>query len=842
MQGSESFDLALSKLTADEQRVVLQAVQESWRMPPMTRETVAGDEESFWAFLSRFPSIINVDTGQLDYSKVDKMMATGQIAYPMALKKAPISAIVRSPGGFEVQCSDERMGKLMLKNMQDVLPKSIEEILTFLEYGAYFSEVTYEIGWPQDYGLDRSTVPYWVIEDFNGCHPTTIQKILRDEKNRFRGFVQQPPTVPATPIQVGLERALIIPNNGLFGKLEGESVLGPVYVWWFWYELVWRAFLRFLQRQGVGVVVVKAPSHGRVEVNGKWVDNMQWALQMAASLHRTNYAALPSDADEESGQALWAIDYLKMGDNEGKQFIDALQLLSSNIMNYLLTGSKDKQEQPEFEVMLDTEQTLSHIATYINAYVLPKMLMWNGSSTRKAKLNFQGANSSVLPLIFKLLAVAGNTTGDALMNVDWRTLMSKGGVPILDDKLVEEMKQEKIEQQKEMFKQKQQPPWKQGAEKAKGPQGGEGRWASERDKEGKPEKMEALAESTAMIAEAFDIPLIALSADQVYELERLGLRADEGPIMLYNEKHDRLGRFARRSGAAIGHHHGKEYGAVGQAAAGAVSGGGKSPKYDAAHRVEREYSQSTFIGAVNDQDRSMLESMVRSLPHPRGTEATQFKFYSDQEQYAEEACTDQGPLCKLVINKATAISSGRTVSVAPKILDKTYLYRNTQGVPFIGDQYGEYIRNTLTHEIYHTRDRWNGKPLLLKEIEDYDLYNLVVEMEESSTDLIARGLVGGSAEKGADDDLYFPYMGAMAVMVAGLTDWDQEKGAALLEEIQFNMGNLDYMKQLFSDFTGTPVDEWDEGSMYAFWNALCEGTAKKTSKKAIGWLFGSDEE
>jgi len=523
----------LDPLDDEAKNTVMLAVSDIWRVPPMTRETIIGNEP-MGGFLNRWPSIVNEESGYLDFDKVDQMMATGQVAYPMMLKKAPVISIVRSASGFTIKSADEEFAKVAHANLQEILPKRIDEILTYLEYGAYYGEVTYDPTYPQAYGLPKSDMPYWTIEDFNGIHPNTITEILRDEESKaFQGFIQQPMGF-YEPIEVGTERALIIPNNGMFGNLGGTSVLEPVYVWWFWYELVWRAFLRFLQRAGVGVVVVKAPSRGRVEIQGKSIDNMQWALQMASSLHRTNYAAVPSDMDRDSGHPLWVIDYLKMGQNEGNQFIDALEMLSSNIKNYLLTGdSGPAGEGAEFEVMLDTERILGHIGMYVSEYVLPKMLYWNGSETTKATLEFQGANSRILPLLFKLMAVAGNTAGDALQNVNWRMLFSKGGVPVLTEEEVEELKEEKeeaVQKQQEMM------------QKAKAPPGGEGRWTSERDKEGKAEKL---------MREALDVPVIALGPEQVAELERLGLRVQEDPIVLYNPYHDELGRFTGKHGAVL---------------------------------------------------------------------------------------------------------------------------------------------------------------------------------------------------------------------------------------------------------------------------------------------------
>ena len=795
----ESLSDALTGMSDEDKNTVILAVQEeisaNWRVPPMMQMTIPGTEG--FGFVSSIPSILKGDDNTLNYDIVDKMMASGQIAYPMALKKAPIASIVRSPSGFSVECSDERMKGLILKNMQRVLEKRIDEILTMLEYGAYYGEVTYHIGYPQDYGLPKSTVPYWIIDDFNGCHPTTIDRILRDEKTRaFRGFVQTPPgQVRIDPITVTLERALIIPHNGLFGKLEGSSILQPVHVWWFWYELVWRAFLRYLQRQGVGVVVVKAPSRGRVEINGRYVDNMQWALQMASSLHRTNYAALPSDSDSDSGKELWSIDYLKIGQDEGRQFVAALEMLSTNIKNFLLTGSNVSEEGGEFEVMLDTEKTLAHIAMYINNYVLPRFLMWNGSKTRIATLSFQGANSRVLPLIFKLLAVAGNTTGDALQNVDWRLLMAEGGVPVLPEDEVEELREKKFEEFERM---------RGGSEeRAKMPPGGEGRWASQRDKEGR-------AESLEMIAEALNTPLIALTAPQVAAMERLGVRADDSPILLFNPYHDRAGKFTDKMHAT-------------------------KPLPEGKLRAHGVNERSEFL--ISDAT-SLAYERVKQVPRT-------VLAYGKKNDYVNALCATYPARHKV----ACVRRSPRAYAIYRD--GKTYV--SPRGVKAITKdrKYGEYI---LTHEAFHSRRRSDGqdgvdvsfdKVGVVKRDPSYHRAMARYHLEEGATDLLARQLHGVDHNYTADSffsgaPAYMKQMGAIAILAGIASDWDKAEAWRLINLMHYNINDDGYVFDLLSQAFGTPAEGWDGSSYYALLMSL-QKTAKDGNFAELGWLFGDME-
>lgn len=793
-------------LSRETKQAITLAVEETWKVPPLTRMTVPGEEE--FSAIGGVPTLMNSESGRLDLDRVDQMMATGQIAYPMALKKAPITTIVRSASGFSVESADERMAGLIHKNLQIVLSKRIEEMLTLLEYGAYYCEVIYKPGWPQDYALPRSVIPYWTIDDLNGCHPSTIDEILRDEKTRsFRGFVQIPPGRSySDKVKIDTKRALVIPNGGTFGNLEGVSILKPIYAWWFWYELVWRAFLRFLQRQSTGVVLVKAPQSGRVLIGDRYIDNMQWALQTASSLHRTNYAAVPSDCDE-NGKELWVVDVKRMDHDSGGQYIAAINELMANIRNFLLTGSAEDSEGSEFEVMLDTERILAHVAMYFNEYVLPKYLMWNGSKSRVATLSFQGANSRILPLFFKLLAVAGNTAGGALRNVDWRSLMAKGGVPILSEEEVEELREQQIEEQAARFKSQ----WENKPdedEKAKGQPDGEGRWASQRDKDGAKEKLEMI-ESMAMLREALNTPLLALTAPQVAMIEAAGLRADPGAIDLQNPYHDEEGRFTSKERAG--------------------RGGGlkeKAEEFVEKHAVPAEKRFETvgeFGGLVSESQLTRAKSIALPYLGQIGFAGSKVKAYGSHDDFARSVCGVAG-------GDLSACMQDRKHSYATTVDDVVYL--SPTGIAYMAGFKGHGSALFL-HELHHSRERSTGL-FNLDHLKTARGIYATLDLEEGTSDLL--GVRGAGSYEGPEWMGYPGQAGAIAIVLAELTGFDLGKAWQMVDSLHFNMCNWDFVAELFADYLGVSSSDLDEGDVYALIQTLMEKAAAN-NYAALGWLF-----
>jgi len=745
---SKSADLsalekALATLPEEERQTVMLEVEGSYgALPPMSRSSQPSPEEVEGYLLDYHVGMLNRGASSgVNVDIIDQMMSSGQIAYPMALKKAPVIGVVNADSGFSVKSADERLSEVVHANLREILPKVIGEILTFLEYGAFYGETVWTPEYPQGYGLAKSAYPYWVIDDIHGCHPNTIQEILRNKKTRsFEGFVQAASWME-DPVTIGLDRALIIANDGLFGDLQGKSILEPVYVWWFWFELVWRSFLRYLKRAGEGTVIVRAPSKGRILVNGQKVDCMAWAIQMAQSLHRTNYAALPSDTYRESGERLWTIDLQKTGnDQAGNGFISALELLSDNINRFLLTGSADS-ENDEFAVMLDTERILSHIGLHISQYVLRKSLRYNGSKATKIWLDFQGANSRVLPLLFKLMAVAGNTAGDALQNVNWRELFIKGGVPTLTEKEVDEIKEQAKQEAQEAFEQQQKAKKADAEEKAKQQPGGEGRWSSQRDKEGKTESLE-------MIQQALNTSLVALSVRQVEILERLGLRGDDSTVELFNPYHDDKGRFTSKQGAS---------GAIGFA-------GGKEEVGRVAGALQER------ISGISAKNVKLHEEWPGFLANT----------------YGVPALGAYNPVTK-------------TTHVSPKGLEA--IEKGKESDYLFGKYKDVHPAHPVAHEIIHSRRRKGGKTLPLggPQLTKWSKF-FPNDVEEGATELLTRRFMKDFYGKKTTHTVYQHYTVAVADWAWHTSGGNASKAWKLIDDLHLNTHSF---KSTRSFFEGT---------------------------------------
>jgi hypothetical protein len=782
------------KLDDGARNSIFLAVDDIFRYPPITKITQATGEGYDWTPWE--PGALRSESNALDYEKIDAMMKTGQIALPMALKKAPIISIVNADSGFNIKSGDEKLAKVVHHNLREVLPAAIAEILTFLEYGAYFAEVTWEPAYPQDYGLPREFTPYWVISDFHGCEIRTIKELLFTEHNSFKGFIQQTDRMPEG-INVGLDRALVI-HSGKFGDMWGKSLLENVYVWWFWYEMIWRAFLRYLQRAGLGVVCVRAPQTSSVTINGRQINAMDYALQLAASLHKTNYAAIPSDVHRETNHQMWQVDYLKTGgENEGRPFIEALNMLGQNIRRFLLTGSAEGEE--EVDIMLDTEQILGHVGMHISRYVLRKALMWNGSKSRRMFLDFQGADTRVLPLLFKLMAVAGNTAGSALQNVNWRDLFMRGGVPVLEEEEVEQLREGEEEKLKERYKQDDNRfgRTRRQYEEARQIPGGEGRWSSWRDKEGQAEKLELYGS----IADIMNDDVIALTPEQVEGLSKVGLLVDDKPITLFNPYHDNLGKFTSQ-----------------------------------AHAVEPyPKDRINFKGDLPDKE-TFLAQDAASLAYERlGEEPREVNVYSKQSEYVAAVCGKDKNCAKSTKNSYAVATSG-VIHLSPKAVA-------------LATEDRKLFEHVMTHEAFHTRKRSDGSHAVkapdVTTPQGRARMRSLYHIEEGTTDLLS--IKSGGEKEGywntpagrtvisRSPHLYA--MGAMAVLAGISSGWDRQKAWSIIDGLHYHINDYEYLEQLFVEVFGKPKDGWTDFSVFIVLQEL-QKAAAEDNFRSLGWLFG----
>lgn len=553
-------NLIKENLQEEQAQLVLTELSESLKLeaitPPLLNE---GRTEGDWNNL--LPDLTDdirpFDT--LTFDIINQMLKSSPVRFSLEMKRSQIVTVFRNERSWKIQSPDDELADIARANLIQVLPKmALDFSFSSLVYGASFQELVWEYKTKFQLGLSdtEDSKKFVVAKIPNAVDPETVTKIKRTKDGHFDGFVQQ--TKKMEEILVARESALVIPYNEKFRNLWGESFLKPMYPIWFWYEVVLRSMVRYMERIGTPVTVVKAPSRSTIIRPGTKtkIDGITWGMEIASNVSRSNAAVIPSDTDE-SGKPLWEIDYLSSSESS-QPFLDILELLTQMILRAGLSadralsqssggvGSYNIGEIHKEATALHNEMILIQWVHYLNTYFLPHFSLYNkGKNGPPIILETEGLDPKDRENLTSLLGVSANIESfkEASNKIDWETIFSTNNIPTISEEEAEALKKkmeaEGLAKQEEQMKMQSKfgmnppgnkPVSKDGPPKPKVP--------------GKPVNK---FEDDIIID---DIPEIQLEdvEDDTNEFfrtdrQKVALAAVETAIQLFNPYHDSLGRF-----------------------------------------------------------------------------------------------------------------------------------------------------------------------------------------------------------------------------------------------------------------------------------------------------------
>lgn len=385
----------------------------------------------------------NRAAGRLTYSMIKDMLKCGQVVFGLHVKKAPIENVFRKEGALAVDISrgSKNFRKKIANNLVYMIQRYIHDFMSMLEYGVSINEVV----WRVEDGLA-------LVDAINSVNPETVDHLNLTSDGSFDGFTQ---IINSKVIDVPMEQSLLLSYNKKFRNLWGESILTAVYPFYFWYDVVWRSFVRYLEKSSTPVVVATAPSNRKViDKSGRALDALVIAEQLADKAAKSPAIALPSDRDQD-GNPMWSLSYLK-NDYSGNQFESALKLLGVMITRSLLvtdtvatqldSGSFNMSSIHYQILMLDNSRILNEIITQLNRYLCTRYSLFNFGSEKTMMVNLR---SSALDMeeqqaLIDLLKVAVNSKLPVINEIDFRKIGEIGNIPFLTKEEVEQLKQSNI--------------------------------------------------------------------------------------------------------------------------------------------------------------------------------------------------------------------------------------------------------------------------------------------------------------------------------------------------------------------------------------------------------------
>lgn len=433
----------------------------------------------------------------LSMDVIKQMLKSSPVRFALEMKRAQIVSVFRNDRSWKVECSDDELRDVVRANLKQILPKmALDFSFSSLAYGASFQELVWEYKTLQELGVEKPKLPakdkpvddkpidntkkleqstesgskYVVAKIPNSINPATVKEILRTKEGHFNGFVQQVDGLSYEDIKVEKDSALIIPYEEKFRNLWGESILKPMYPIWYWYEIVLRAMVKYMERTGTPVAMVKAPARATIIKPGtkERIDGITWGMEIASNVARSNAVVIPSDKDEQ-GNALWELQYLNSTERS-QPFLDILELLTQMILRAGLSadralsqssggvGSYSIGEVHKEATALHNELILTQWVHYLNTYFLPLYSLYNrGKNGPSIWLETQGLDPTDRTNLTTLLGVSQQMESfkDIGYRIDWESLLTVNNIPLKSqeeaDAHKQKAEQEALKKQEDML-------------------------------------------------------------------------------------------------------------------------------------------------------------------------------------------------------------------------------------------------------------------------------------------------------------------------------------------------------------------------------------------------------
>lgn len=514
----------------------------------------------------------------LDYDKIEAMDKSGIVQFALRMRQAQLMLVFKD-GNWKVESLDDELSDAFEANLREVLePMMFGMLDNMLRTGAGICEIPWVNKNKQQLGIakNRSATLFTVMDHARHVDTSSVWAFRRDKKGRFDGFIQRPRIGralvkpekaarnfiggSADDIVVQRENALVLAFLERNRNKWGISLYETIYPLWFWYQVVLRSMVRYMERMGVPVAVVDAPADRSVidPGTGDEIDAMQLGLRIAANAGRSNALAIPSNTDRD-GNRMWNIRYLS-ADERAQPFTDVLEKMAVMILRAAffadrsLTGGEvgafNLGEIHQAANAILDQMIIMHIVHQFNQHIPPRFAQFNRgvANTPNLRMTVIGVDMRQTDLLFKLLGIGGNipASQEAMARIDWVGLAENVGVPTISEE--ERDRQKKKLEEEALDRQQKQIDMQQKAKMSAGEEPFQSNSVKSPAKEAKEKATpnQNGSDKQADLVQQF-VDLL-LENDLMLPI----MVSDEEKIKLFNPFHGRSGRFASGPGGRGG--------------------------------------------------------------------------------------------------------------------------------------------------------------------------------------------------------------------------------------------------------------------------------------------------
>lgn len=388
-------------------------------------------------------------TDRLSFARISAMDKSGVIQFALMMKLAQLMLVFRDQRSHRFTSSDEELAKVVSAAMEHVLPRMMYNLMeSALRTGSGLAELVWGNVTKHQIGLgkNRGGKKFTVIADSKIVDPETIKAIKRTKKGKFDGFIQTAIRAEGdeSEIPVELENAFILTYQERYRNKWGISLYQAMYPLWFWYQIILRAMVRYMERMGTPVAVAWAPANKVVRKPGSTdtIDAMDLGLQIAVQVGKSSAVVMPSDVDN-SGNKMWDLGYLT-ADERAQPFTDVLEKMTVMILRAALLadrsltageiGAFNIGEIHDIANSIHNQMVIMLFVEQFNRHISPRLAKFNrGNNAPPLFLEVMNIDLRIRDMMQKLMAVAGNIPAaqEAMGRMDYVTMAELSGVPII---------------------------------------------------------------------------------------------------------------------------------------------------------------------------------------------------------------------------------------------------------------------------------------------------------------------------------------------------------------------------------------------------------------------------
>lgn len=356
--------------------------------PVLSEKSIYGGKLAYSStFLSQEYGVYNPD--RITYDIYDKMSKDPTIALALATIAYPIYGL-----RYRIECINEKQREFLNKCISIIYRQVAEGVMSGVKYGLGVAEKVWAFGPFKAYVNDplrKKRLVYnedsFYLKKIKFIHPRTFSmKISR--KGDFNGIIQEQPTRNFVPIKA--KKLILYSHNPEFGNFFGDSRLKNIYPAWYWALVLTQFVLKYYERRGQPLTIVKAPPGTTTDIKGNKVDNMAHALKIGQGAISNSVVAIPNVFDKVTNNPLWGIE-IRSDDQRGEMFIDILNYMDTRKLRGMFIpdrmglasdgsahSTNSSSAGDSLDVFIMSEQALiNDIERIFNEQIIPELLAVN---------------------------------------------------------------------------------------------------------------------------------------------------------------------------------------------------------------------------------------------------------------------------------------------------------------------------------------------------------------------------------------------------------------------------------------------------------------------------------